>query len=97
MEFVKKKSNIQIFKKKIKNLQIEIESRIDHYQFERVCDELQRALNREKQVQDLFNEQNNQLKSLTGILRQKQKKILLKLNLIKLFKMKNIPKIKFNY
>lgn len=55
------------------NIQSESESRIDYYQFERICDELQRALDREKQAQDLLNEQNNQLKSLTDILHQTQK------------------------
>jgi len=60
-------------RKAVTNVQSEIESRVDYYQFERICDELQRALDREKQAQDLLNEQNNQLKSLTDILHQTQK------------------------
>ncbi|CAF1169976.1 unnamed protein product [Rotaria sordida] len=60
-------------RKKLKNIQCENESRIDYYKFERICDELQRALDREKQAQDLLNQQNNQLKSLTDILHQTQK------------------------
>jgi uncharacterized protein YajQ (UPF0234 family) len=60
-------------RKTVTNVQSEIESRVDYYQFERICDELQRALDREKQAQDLLNEQNNQLKSLTDILHQTQK------------------------
>ncbi len=56
----------------LKNVESEVESRVDYYQFERICDELQRALDREKQAQDLLNEQNNQLKSLTDILQQTQ-------------------------
>jgi hypothetical protein len=34
----------------------EIDSRIDYNQFERIFDELQLALDREKQAQDLLNE-----------------------------------------
>ncbi len=60
-------------RKAVATVQSEIESRVDYYQFERICDELQRALDREKQAQDLLNEQNNQLKSLTDILHQTQK------------------------
>ncbi len=60
-------------RKAVNNVQSEVESRVDYYQFERICDELQRALDREKQAQDLLNEQNNQLKSLTDILHQAQK------------------------
>ena len=45
---------------------------IDSFQFQRICDELQRTLNREKQAEDLLNEQNQQLKSLTDILHQTQ-------------------------
>lgn len=60
-------------RKTMTNIQSEAESRVDYYQFERICDELQRALDREKQAQDLLNEQNNQLKSLTDILHQTQK------------------------
>jgi uncharacterized protein YajQ (UPF0234 family) len=60
-------------RKAVTNVQSEIESRVDYYQFERICDELQRALDREKQAQELLNEQNNQLKSLTDILHQTQK------------------------
>ena len=59
-------------RKSMKHVQGEFERRIDYGQFERICDELQRALNREKQAQDLLNEQNNQLKSLTDILHQTQ-------------------------
>ncbi|CAM4797273.1 unnamed protein product [Rotaria magnacalcarata] len=59
-------------RKKLKTFQTEFESRIDYYKFERICDELQRALDREKQAQELLNEQNNQLKSLTDILHQTQ-------------------------
>ncbi len=59
--------------KALTNLQSEIESRVDYYQFECICYELQRSLDREKQAQDLLNEQNNQLKSLTDILHQAQK------------------------
>ncbi|CAF1308730.1 unnamed protein product, partial [Adineta steineri] len=58
--------------KSLINLQSEIESRVDYNQFERLCDELQRALDREKQAQELLNEQNNQLKSLTDIIHQTQ-------------------------
>ncbi|CAF4475452.1 unnamed protein product, partial [Rotaria sp. Silwood2] len=58
---------------KLKNLQCEFESRIDYYKFERICDELQRALDREKQSQDLLNKQNNQLKFLTDIIHKTQK------------------------
>jgi uncharacterized phage infection (PIP) family protein YhgE len=50
----------------------EIERRVDYAQFERICDELQRALDREKQAQDLLNEQNQQLKTLTEILHATQ-------------------------
>ncbi|CAF4980290.1 unnamed protein product, partial [Rotaria sp. Silwood1] len=60
-------------RKKLKNIQNENESRIDYNKFERICDELQRALDREKQAQELLNEQNNQLKSLTDIIHQTQK------------------------
>lgn len=60
-------------RKTVTNVRSEIESRVDYYQFERICDELQRALDREKQAQELLNEQNNQLKSLTDILHQTQK------------------------
>ncbi|CAF3417948.1 unnamed protein product [Rotaria socialis] len=59
-------------KKRLKTFQTEFESRIDYHKFERICDELQRALDREKQAQELLNEQNNQLKSLTDVLHQTQ-------------------------
>ena len=48
----------------------EMEGRVDYLQFERLCQELQRALDREKEAQDLLNEQNEQLKALTNILHQ---------------------------
>ncbi|CAF3116714.1 unnamed protein product, partial [Rotaria sp. Silwood2] len=60
-------------RKKLKNFQYGIECRIDYKKFERICEELQRALDREKQAQNLLNEQNNQLKSLTDIIHQTQK------------------------
>jgi uncharacterized phage infection (PIP) family protein YhgE len=60
-------------RKAITNVQSEVEPRVDYYQFKRICDELQQALDREQQAQELLNEQNNQLKSLTDILHQTQK------------------------
>ena len=58
--------------KNLRQLFKEMEGRVDYGQFERLCEELQRALDREKQAQDLLNEQNQQLKSLTDILQQTQ-------------------------
>ena len=60
-------------RKNLRSIEGEVQSRVDYYQFERICDELQRALEREKQAQDLLNQQNNQLKSLSDILHQTQK------------------------
>lgn len=67
-----KEIELKELRKKVKTIENENESRIDYFKFERICDELQRALDREKQAQDLLNEQNNQLKSLTDIIHQTQ-------------------------
>ena len=60
-EFEKLRQTMKIWEKQNEN-------RVDLIQFERICDELEKALNREKQAQTLLNEQNHQLKSLTDLL-----------------------------
>ena len=54
------------------NVQRANEHRVDFLQFDRICVELQRALKREKQAEDLLNEQNDQFKSLTDLLEKNQ-------------------------
>ncbi|CAF0949584.1 unnamed protein product, partial [Adineta ricciae] len=72
LKFHEKENECSQLEKTLEKYANEIDSRIDYNQFERICDELQRALDREKQAQDLLNEQNNQLKSLTDIIHQTQ-------------------------
>lgn len=69
----RRENELDELRKNLSSIEGEAQSRVDYYQFERICDELQRALEREKQAQDLLNEQNNQLKSLSDILHQAQK------------------------
>lgn len=69
----RRENELDELRKNLTSIQGEVQSRVDYYQFERICDELQRALEREKQAQDLLNEQNNQLKSLSDLLHQTQK------------------------
>ena len=54
------------------NVQRANEHRVDFLQFDRIRVELQRALKREKQAEDLLNEQNDQFKSLTDLLEKNQ-------------------------
>lgn len=54
------------------NVQRANEHRVDYLQFDRIRVELQRALKREKQAEDLLNEQNEQFKSLTDLLEKNQ-------------------------
>lgn len=72
VRLIEKENEIEKLRQTMKIWEKQNENRVDFIQFERICDELEKALNREKQAQTLLNEQNHQLKSLTDLLHQTQ-------------------------